>query len=217
MTRVQPLLRLVFSVLSVLLSGLPGLVSAQTRRIEARLVAISGENGLSPQQTRQVFFEVARRLRSCCQVDLKLRAFTYRSGPTVNAMLSSLGARERLLRFFEAYFARIAYNTKIIKVALLPPIRDNGLYYISGYATSVCAYGRANPVAYANGQMKNRAGEPRFEHSVVALLHEIMHLLGASHDLSQPPSVMHPDALRYLPGALPVSGRSINEIRQCVR
>jgi len=73
---------------------------------------------------------------------------------------------------------------------MLPPVTINGLRYIAGLAW---------PNSYPSGghctshvQMTNSSGLVRYRHSVVGVIHEILHTLGCGHETSA--SIMHPSA-----------------------
>ena len=98
-----------------------------------------------------------------------------------------------------------------MRLFITPPNEN----YVYGQAFSVC-----NPVgmAYTAAQPYNQeTGVDRHIQSKVAALHEVGHMLGASHDESLPATLMHPNANAYVKDTWQgLSETSINEIRKCL-
>ena len=73
---------------------------------------------------------------------------------------------------------------------MLPPITINGLRYIAGLAWQGSLSRGGHCTSHV--QMTNSWGTPRYRHSVVGVIHEILHTLGCGHETSA--SIMHPSA-----------------------
>lgn len=111
---------------------------------------------------------------------------------------------------------------KQITHVILPPIYQNGIYYLAGYARGTCVYNkRWQAYSMSNAELYNAIGEPRSTHSLVAFLHELSHTLGAHHDSGttwQDHNIMHPDALSFITQYWPFSWnrKAKNEIQNCL-
>lgn len=93
--------------------------------------------------------------------------------------------------------------------------------YFAGYARGICKYHTRRNSSFntsvSNGGMFSVNNEPRFMHSVYAIVHETGHLSGAWHVSSK--TVMNPNALFYvneMNGNLSWDPKSQYQIRQCL-
>ena len=105
---------------------------------------------------------------------------------------------------------------KGIWLVVLPPVEDNGLRYIAGYARTTCFKDLNLAVVVVFLQSKNSYGDNRLLHSSYAITHELGHAMGAKHVDSM--TIMHPNPLPWVTqyGALPFDIKSKREMRRCV-
>lgn len=71
-----------------------------------------------------------------------------------------------------------------------PPWIINGTRFMAGYAFKDSYYWGG--YSYSNVHMFNSSGFSRYRHSVVGIIHEILHTLGCGHE--DGPNIMHPNA-----------------------
>lgn len=192
----------------------------KTILIKLSIFLITGPYGLNKAQTTQMYQEVRERLRVEAGVDLKLKKLRRRSD--LYKSLSSLNSRLQKYLSWKAWLlANGRLTTKELTYLILPPMpHTDGKRYIAGYASSICTYKKFRTLAASNAQMTNAEGLARYEHSKLAMLHELSHLIGATHQ-DWVANVMHSAAMAYLPNgasfwALPLLPVTVNQIRHCV-
>ena len=194
-------------------------VSIPEKTIKVSLVNASGENGISNERALELFTNVKQLYSEDLALTLKLVKYRKRRNPYKQTLETS--NRLRVLRGWEGYFKRRRDTNKaVLHLVIMNPIKDQGHYWLAGYANGTCMYKRLTPVAVSNAEEYNSVGVPRFAHSTYALAHEAGHLLGAPHDDSLPATVMHSACMAYVDaqgGELHFSQSSFSKIRKCVR
>lgn len=132
-------------------------------------------------------------------------------------------------------FSEYAYSKKWLR-------RDRAIHFITprtlegymvGWSSGVCTYKsgrtflfqlangrfqrRGGAVSYSTAQFANISGQPRLEHSIEGVRHEIGHDIGAGHISSQ--TVMNPDPLglrEKFQSDLRWDEQSIEQINKCL-
>lgn len=206
MTTYQRIMAIIAALLiGVLAITIVTTVSAQS--ISVRVVAVRGENMLPTAQTKRLVQEALRYINNACWMDTKLVRFETRKNP-MPWIKNGLADRITILRAWEAWFERSKTD---IRLAVLPPLRDQGQYWIAGYATGVC---RRGGVAYSTAEPKNMQGYSRVIHSATAMRHELGHLLGARDRTGS--GLMDTGVLYQIGSAIPaLDARSQYEIVKC--
>jgi len=194
--------------------------SAQSNVIKVDLISVAGENALTKSEALQSFKDTARIYAEETGLVLELAAFRRVGNPF--GKWQQLSQQIPLLYKWQGWFQRHGPSNTILHMAITPPLRSrvNGkkVYWIAGVANGTCRVNRFG-VGYATGEMKNQDGAARYVQSVVAVAHEVGHLLGASHDNTLPATIMNIAASSFvesLGGVMHFSQLSVNQIRQCV-
>lgn len=201
------------SILILLLSAFPAYAQ---KKVRVSLVVDQAENTLSCEQAKTAFNGMKKTYAEQLNINLKLRWFRCKNVP--DAPDQNLKNGREVYYFWHGFFAKKNRykGTKVLHIALIKPIKENGNYYIGGFAP-VGAYRKFRPIAVVNAEPANSAGESRLKHAETGLKHEGGHLMWAEHDDSLPPTIMHPDAYRYTNdypnGDMPFSLKSISEIK----
>lgn len=149
--------------------------------IKVHLYSASGFNALAPERVDQMFAMAADYWRIQKGVDLVVTKRRYVKNKFKQFHCISESCRLKLLHAWRKWAAKRNNNRKILKIFVLPPIVDQGAYYVAGFAAGHCTYTLGDSVLYTTAQEYNAQGVPRFWHSAISLTHEIGHLLGASH------------------------------------
>jgi hypothetical protein len=185
------------------------------------IILVAGPHGFDKSQTSDMYREVRERLRSEVGVDLKLKKLSRRQD--IFKQYSTLNSRLQRYLKWKLYLTSIGrLKSKELVHLILPPMpHTDGKRYISGYASSLCTFKKFKTMSLSNAQMVNQDGAARFQHSILAMLHEVSHILGATHQ-DWAPNVMHSAALAYLPtGAshwtLPILPTTAQQVRKCVQ
>lgn len=185
--------------------------------IKISVVNAIGENSLPQEKVKELFVISKEYYKT--QLNLDLRIIKYRKRQNRYLQDLSFSRRTAVLRKWEKYFLRRGEaDPNIIKMVLMNPVKVDGTYWLAGISNGICSYRSMNPVAYSNGELYNAEGILRFLQSIVAFLHETLHLLGANHDNNLPPTIMNADALPYVEeyGVLLPSKHTKKEIRKCL-
>lgn len=170
---------------------------ATPKYIQVYIVHVAGKNGVSRERARELFSEAAKIYQTELKIELRVKQFVSRGNP-FGGRYSTLDISDRrnLLRLWEGWFKR--YRDKDdLKLAILPPIYEQNVYWIAGIANGICSRGRINPVAYANATEEDSLGHYRTKQGIVALSHELAHELGATH-IDAYPNIMHSAALSFV-------------------
>lgn len=184
--------------------------------IKVLLVVVAGLHSPPPDYSVQVFKDALRRVRHETAARPVIRKVLYmRDVAPGYAELDKAAARAT---FWKNLLSRNGGSFRSgITFFLLPPAHeasDLNVYYLTGAALAGC-HPRGG-YAYSTPMVTSRQGFDRYPHSVVATMHELLHLLGARHVLS-PISVMHPDALSYVGNAsLPILRRTQRQVKFCL-
>lgn len=184
--------RLAFPYLFALV---PLVASAQT--IPVSLVVATGPSSVTCEEGRRMFRDV-QSLYAPLGVDLRLRWFKCAPNPRKRpTRLEGYGVDNAHWWWDETYFVGRRYKgRRAIHYALIPPVQYDGALWIVGQAYEVSCYWVPDKrVGMSSAMMVNAEGSARYRHSVVAMAHEIGHLLGFPHDESAPISIMHPAPL----------------------
>lgn len=199
---------------------------ASAQPIDIFLVSTLGKNALKNAEVADLVKHLDRLYRD--QSGLRFRIIEHRRIPDLFKKWNCLSGNCRLMRLrgWEGYFKKRSRGNHVLHLAILPPIWEQGKYWLGGYASGICTYRHSLPVAYAMAEMFNQDKAPRFISSLTTLAHEVGHLLGATHR-SDPPwnlnlmyvqvlaianqsySVLKQIGSRFLP-------ESLAEIQQCV-
>lgn len=106
-----------------------------------------------------------------------------------------------------------------IQVVVLEPV--NGTHTGGVASPSPCSWEVGDyPVVIANITPRNILGQDRTRHAQVTVIHEIGHVIGASHDSSSPVSIMHDAPLQFVDANKLVwefNSWSRDEIRRCTK
>ena len=185
------------------------------------IILVTGPHGFDKGQTANMYQEVQQRLKAEVGVGLKLKKLSRRSD--IFKQYSSLNSRLQRYLKWKLYLTSIGrLKSKELVHLIMPPMpHTDGKRYISGYASSICTYKKFKTMSMSNAQMVNQDGAARFEQSTLAMLHEISHILGATHQ-DWTPNVMHGAAMAYLPtGAshwsLPLLPVTVEQVRKCTK
>ncbi len=199
------------SYLSILLAG-AFIASSAIADITVNLVIAQGPNSLTKQEADQLFNEANIQLTSQIGQPLRIKHYRFISNPFAEEQ-KSLSKRLRLLRLWDGWFKRRGVGADV-NFAITPPFEDGGLYWLAGYAEGICDRGG---VGYSTAETHNNYGAPRFEHSKVAFLHELGHLIGAPHEDSN--TIMHGDATARTDSMTKIrySNQTSERIKKCVK
>jgi hypothetical protein len=180
--------------------------------ISINLVVAKGPNGLTNAEIDDLFN--AANLQFMMQMGEPLIIKKYRviNNPFPKEQ-KNLSKRLRLLRLWDAWFDRRRVGADI-NFAITPPFEDGGKYWLAGFSESVCKRGADG---YSTAEMVNDEGTPRFNHSLVAFMHEIGHIVGAPHEDSN--TIMHADALARTDSMSKIrySNQTIRRMKQCIK
>ena len=148
-------------------------------KVPVFLVSTTGPHALSKAKVIEMMEGVKRIFRE--QVGIDLVIIEHRRIKDRFPYYNCLSGNCRIMRLhrWEDYFKKRKKKLDTLGLAILPPIQSSGKLWLAGYASSVCD--PTNPVAYANAEMFNQDGAPRFISSLTTAAHEVGHLLGAYH------------------------------------
>jgi|688.fasta_scaffold02764_41 hypothetical protein len=201
-----------------LLFAVPVVASAQT--VPVSLVVATGEHSVTCEEGRRMFDDV-KALYAPLGIDLRLRWFKCAPNPRKRATrLEGYGVDNAHWWYEEDYFTGRRYKgRRAIHYAILPPVQFQGALWIVGQAyESTCYWSGGKRVGISSALMSNAEGRPRYRHSVIAIAHEIGHMLGFSHDETLPVSIMHPGPLSSVDKSstwLPWPQSALNKLKFC--
>lgn len=118
----------------------------------------------------------------------------------------------RFAQFQSYLFQKRWYNREGINLIVDVPIIDSGKRYIAGIASRRCR--PFGGFAIAQVQDLNQNFEDRQVQSVIAVAHEVAHLIGADHH--EGTTIMNIGASGLSPLPTGFDGASIKEIRECL-
>jgi len=199
---------------------IPVLVSAQVsipeKTVTVNLVHVIGENSLNTGRARQLFSILQGEYQRQTSLNIRIRYFRTRN----DRLVQNLRNRNAILKYYQRVFSSDRRAPADISMAILPPIKEGGVYYLAGLATGTCRL-RSSGIAVANAEERNSAGVPRFINSIVVVMHEMGHLLGANHIDTLPATTMHSNALAYVDAqggrVLQFHPKSVKEILNCTK
>jgi hypothetical protein len=181
------------------------------------VVVATGAKSVTCEQGKRIVRDV-QAIYSRTGIQIKLKRFRCIANPKKSRdRLTGYGIDNTHWWWDEDYFVEKNFRKFWLHHAILPPIQHEGELWMAGQAYLSCSkFGRK--IGTSNAMIANALGEPRYNHSVIAMAHEVGHMLGAKHDNSLPATIMHEAALRYVnvwQNNLPLSQTSLNEIKQC--
>lgn len=192
------------------------LTPTQQKTITIDLVHVLGKHSLSKERSQELINIAKDEYKNQADIIIKIKYFRVRN----DRITQNLNNRLSILRYFERVFYNRRKYRATVSFAVLPPIQDNGTYFLAGYANGTCRLGSNFGVAVSNAEETNNAKVPRFFHSVVGFMHELGHLLGASHLNTVPATIMHSNALAYVDAQggtiLNFHRNSIKQIYNCL-
>lgn len=198
-------------ILITLIALLFALTVKAADRFPVYLYAAHGANGLTSEQVVLLFSQAKQQIRDELGIELYIKKFRQGPNPFDYGLDRRIEALNKWVKHSKTSGLR---PRKSLHLIITNPIAVNGQYWLAGYANGTCFAGRKLSVAVVSAEMFNHLGEPRFGHSIVALIHEIGHLLGSPHTVGH--SIMNEDAMSLLgTGELHFSTASYNAIRDC--
>lgn len=196
------------------LSTILGVILASQAWAEVRvnLIVAQGPNSLTKEEADQLFNESNIQFTSQIGEPLVIRNYRFVTNPFPEEQ-KSLSKRLRLLRLWDGWLERRALSAEV-NFVITPPFEEGGKYWLAGYAEGVC---KRKGVAYSTAERFNNDGAPRFEHSKVAFLHELGHLVGAPHEDSN--TIMHADATARTDSMTKIrySNQTSERIKKCLK
>lgn len=184
----------IWSAPSLLAQNIP-----QHRRVPVAFHCVVGTNpgSLAPNECASVITRAKTHYRATARIRLLARTIRYINEPAPQ-LITSPSNGLLYLNYLRNMLAG-SYPRRIKYVVGQPWIDAAGNSWILGYANTVCSVAPrriAYSVAYSLAANYNHRGEPRYWHSLNALIHELGHALGAEH--SSETTIMHANALSYV-------------------
>lgn len=192
-------------------------VNAFATDITLKVLNVRGKQALTPERALELIDQVNIIFNKELKINFVLVEFK-----TINNKFKrfhNLTNQRHLVSLYERFFNNRDRSRTTLKYAIVSPLRHDGLLWLAGAANGICSYKKESPVAYSSAEEKNSIGQLRYDHSIIAMAHEIGHLLGAEHDENEKPiSIMHPAPLSAdrNPLELHFSFYSKSQIRECV-
>lgn len=193
---------------------LASLLAAQSAlaEITVNLVVAQGPNSLTREQIDEMFNASNLQFTMQMEEPLIIKAYKFTGNPFPNEQMK-LSKRLRLLRLWQGYFRRNPKGADV-NIAVTPPIQDMGMFWLAGYSEAICKKGGR---AYSTAEFRNERLDYRFDHSRVAFMHELGHLLGAPHEDSN--TIMHADAIARTESMTKIrySNQTVGRMKQCIK
>lgn len=209
------------------------------RKVGINFYCVPSEFGLTFEQCKLMIRDARRRLRKDVRILLLIKKIKILEEPFPH-LVDSPDKGLPYLRELQKYFSGL--NPRRIQYVVAQPFIDADLNrWILGYSTDVCTRGRTEKpfnrefypppaISFSTAVNFSVRNEDRYNHSLVALMHEIGHAIGAGHHenmqtldpstgLNSAPNIMQIDALRYVKeyGVLPFAQISKVEIFFCAK
>jgi len=187
---------------------------AYAQTIPLYVVSVDGPNALSYQQVNSLLANMRQYFLQETGINfvVKRHVRDRQRFPLCNQLANRLLCYSR----WSGRLARRSRNKRTLRLAILPPAQDQGIWWMWGYAQTGCSYGRRLASAVIGAMPRNHLGQPREAHSMVYAAHELMHLASGTHQDARP-NLMHSDALKYFAGYLPVEDQTRREVSACIR
>lgn len=159
------------------------------------LISFQSPGGVSDAELLDMFLAAQYIYARDLGVELRLHEFSSYIDPTL-PLATLEDAQQRF-----GVISQIAPKgpKKVFRMVATAPIYQDGGSYCTGLAR-ICGYlTKSDNVAWFTAKTVNSSGDDRFAHSVIALVHELGHLLGLPHLGESPevPNIMHPNALKF--------------------
>ena len=203
--------------------------------ISVYVVLVSGDGGYSNEAALGIATEALYWLGVQTNLKLHISGFEERVGEPVN--IDDTSRQDELFMYegeYEQVKRRDIYNQEFghrkrisadyVLVITGPLIDSEGGFWLGGYDGEICKFQAdggnlyGDRVALVNIEPINQAGFDRRKESIVAIEHEMLHALGASHVYGTT-TVMDPAAMAYAelygPGLMPISDINRQQLRQC--
>lgn len=180
--------------------------------ITVNLVVAQGPNSLTREQVDELFNTSNLQFTTQIGEPLVVKAYRFTGNPFPKEQMK-LSKRLRLLRLWKGYFRRNPKGADV-NITITPPIQDMGMFWLAGYSEAICKKGGR---AYSTAELHNERMERRFEHSQVAFMHELGHLVGAPHEDSN--TIIHADAIARTDSMTKIrySNQTSERIKQCIK
>lgn len=190
---------------------------AHGQEIKINLVAAQGENSMSKDEILGMFYSAKDYIKANTGVTLKLKRFIETWNPADKIFFDYYEA-VNVLGKFQVWKSKRFKNERTFFVTNPFRERVDGVnqYYMLGVAYTCGTTG------YSTAQNWNDLGQDRRFHSLVAMIHELLHLIGADADHleSDDVNIMKPGVLSFL-GDITVLPRldpiSLTEVKKCLR
>lgn len=184
------------------------------QEIKINLVAAQGENSMSKDEILGLFYSARDYIKANTGVTLKLKRFVETWNPADKIFFDYYEA-VNVLGKLHVWKSKRFKNERTFFVTNPFRERVDGVtqYYMLGY-TYVCG-----TTGYSTAQSWNDLGQGRRVHSLVAMIHELLHLIGAKHLESEDVNMMKPGTLFFLGNStvLPrLDPVSVGEIKKCL-
>lgn len=176
------------------------------------LILAKGPGGLPEEEVLKVF-EKAKERFSEVGYRAELKRFTVMNDIPGSAKLNSPSQIIWRLNKWRTYLKKKgALRPRILTHVILPPMEGG---YMAG-VTHTCSRYTRHFLSISNMKLVGPGDETRIPHDETVLEHEGFHNLGAHH-ISEPPNIMHPNALYYVNAGypLPILDLTKAEIDRC--
>lgn len=180
---------------------------AYAEPLKVRMVYARGPNSLPRAQAKQLVDRALEEIRQETGVTATVRRFIVLDKNPFQSMHSDLSQAHLAWASWVLYFRDTSEAS--VNLAVVPPWKVNGIYWLLGYAHQ-CKEGGT---AMVTMEPTNQDGLDRIAHSYTSLKHELMHVLGAKHR-DNVCNIMHSAAMNCVPNTSTLR-ESVNEIKSC--